>query len=226
LKAPAEKMMAEFYSCSTQLLRATVQAKMRTSYHVFKSLSTLILRSWGWIFLALCLGSCAYHMGSPDRSLPFHYKQVTIPIFRNLSMEPSIEVAFTNSLIKEFERSKIARIVDPAQAEVVIDGQIQSVAYIPGGKKDSSSGLPMGAVLATTYDIQVVVTLTLKRQSDQSVLWTGQFTRGRSYNAPQVTLPGINTVNPLYNLSARRQNFDTLAADMMAEAHDRLTENF
>lgn len=208
---------------------ATVQAKMRTSYHVFKALSTLILKSFGWFSLALCWfllqAGCAYHMGSPDRSLPSGYKQVTIPIFKNLSMEPTIEVAFTNSLIKEFERSKIARIVDPAQAEVVIEGVIQTVAYVPGGKLDPSV-LPMGAVLAGSYDIQVVTTITVKRQSDQSVLWTGQFTRGRTYNAPQVTLPGINTVNPLYNLSARRQNFDVLAADMMAEAHDRLTENF
>jgi hypothetical protein len=139
-------------------------------------------------------------------------------------MEPSVEVVFTNSLIKEFERSRIGRIVEPSQAEVIIEGEIKSIAYKTGGKKDS--GLPTGVVLATTYDIEMIVGITVKRQSDQSVLWAGEFTRTRSYGAPQVTLPGINTVNPLYNLSARRQNFDVLAADMMAEAHDRLTENF
>jgi hypothetical protein len=193
---------------------------MTIRYHIFRDRNIWIL------FLALfgVISGCAYGMGSPDRSLANGYRQVTIPVFKNLSMEPSVEVVFTNSLIKEFERSRIGRIVEPSQAEVVVEGNIKSITYTAGGKKDS--GLPTGAVLATSYDIAVVVSITVKRRSDQSVLWDGEFVRSRSYSAPQVTLPGINTVNPLYNLSARRQNLDILASDMMAEAHDRLTENF
>lgn len=189
---------------------------MKTRYHAFCQRSI-------WIFFLL-LSACAYRMGSPERSLPSSYRQITVPLFRNLSMEPSVEVTFTNALVKEFERARIGRIVEPSQAEVEIEGEIKSISYRSAGKRDTL--IPTGSVLATNYDIEVIVSIVVKRRADQSVLWAGEFSRTRSYNAPQVTLPGINTVNPLYNLSARRQNFDILAADMMAEAHDRLTENF
>lgn len=196
---------------------------MTKSYHSFCSK----LQVFRFIFAlgtALLASSCAYRVGNQDRSLPQGYKQVSIPIFKNYSSEPGVEVSFTNALIKEFERSRIGRNVDLAQAEVVIEGQIKSIAYVTGGTKDS--GLPLGSVLATSYDIQVTVGLQVKRRADQAVLWNGEFSRTRSYTAPQVTLPALNTVNPLYNLSARRQNIDTLAMDLMAEAHDRLTEKF
>ncbi len=170
------------------------------------------------------LSGCAYRFGNADRSLPGGYKQVNIPIFKNYSQEPSIEVLFTNALTHEFEKSKFARVTETSQSEVFIEGEIRSIQYLGTGKR--TDGLPTGSVLATSYDIQVVVSVAVRRQSDRSALWQGEFTRTRSYSAPQVTLPGVNTVNPLYNLSARRQNLEILANDLMSEAHDRITENF
>lgn len=41
----------------------------------------------------LLLASCAYRLGSPDRGLPGGYRQVYIPMFKNMSQEPGIEVA-------------------------------------------------------------------------------------------------------------------------------------
>lgn len=168
---------------------------------------------------------CAYRMGSPDRSLPGGYKQMTVPIFKNFTQEPGIEVYFTNSLIQEFERSRIARITDPAKSEVLVEGEILDVTYTPGGKKEGST-LPTGAVLATLYTIKLRSKITLRRQADRSVLWEGNFETERDYSAPQVSAAGINTVNPLYNLAARRQNIQSLATELMSEAHSRITENF
>lgn len=182
-----------------------------------------------FILSAICfvlgLSSCAYRIGSPDRSLPGGYRQVFVPIFKNKSMEPGIEVAFTNALIQEFERAKIGRVTEQSQAEVIAEGEIDSVTYTPSSKKEGSD-LPMGAVLAAQYTILISAKLTLMRSSDRSILWSGTFNGERAYNAPQVFAAGINTVNPLYNLSARRQNIDVMASKMMSEAHDRMTENF
>lgn len=169
------------------------------------------------------MSSCAYRLGSPDRSLPGGYRQVFIPIFKNKSMEPSVEVAFTNNLIQEFERAKIGRIVDSNQAEVIAEGTIESITYRASGITANPN---TQANLAAQYQILVVANLTLRRSSDKSILWQGTFNGERTYVAPQVTATGINTVNPLYNLSARRQNIEVVAASMMAEAHDRITENF
>lgn len=168
---------------------------------------------------------CAYRLGSPDRTLPGGYKQISIPVFKNLSQETAIEVYFTNSLIQEFERSKIARVVEPNLAEAVLEGEIESVTYTPSGQNQGGA-LPTGAVLAAQYQILITAKITVKRNSDKSILWTGTFNGERTYIAPQVLNAVINTVNPLYNLSARRQNIQSLASEMMQEAHDRITENF
>ncbi|MBX2993595.1 MAG: hypothetical protein KF681_02195 [Bdellovibrionaceae bacterium] len=179
-----------------------------------------------FLFLLLLTTGCAYRLGSPDRSLPGGYRQITIPVFRNLTQETGIEVAFTNALIQEFERSRTGRIVEPSQSEVTVEGEITSIQYLPGGKKEGGT-LPSGVVLASEYRILIDAKIILRRVADRAVLWEGNFpNRERTYVAPQVTQGGLNTVNPLYNLSARRQNIEVMAADMMAEAHDRITENF
>ncbi len=176
-------------------------------------------------FLTLSLSSCAYRIGSPDRSLPGGYRQVFVPVFANKSMEPGIEVAFTNSLIQEFERAKIGRLTEDTQAEVIAEGTIQSVTYTPKSKKEGLD-LPTGSVLAAQYQILITAQIRLLRSSDRTVLWQGTFTGERDYIAPQVLIAGVNTVNPIYNLSGRRQNIDSMAVKMMSEAHDRMTENF
>lgn len=172
---------------------------------------------------------CAYRLGSPDRSLPGGYHQVFVPIFKNRSMEPGVEVAFTNALIQEFERAKIGRVVEAKQAEVIVEGVIDSITYNKSGtdlNADTQSNLPLGTVLASQYQILITASISLRRSSDKAVLWSGSFSGERVYSAPQVFTAGVNTVNPLYNLSARRQNIERKALEMMSEAHDRITENF
>lgn len=188
------------------------------SYRKVLAIAILCFASFG-------LQACAYRLGVPERSLPGGYKQVHVPIFKNLTQEVGIEVGFTNALIQEFERSHSARIVDARYAEAQIEGVIKSVQYLPGGK-DERGSLPKGSVLASEYRILLVVGVSMRRKSDNVELWTGDFQGERTYVAPQVTQAGLNTVNPLYNLSARRQNIESMANDLMSEAHDRLSESF
>ncbi|HWU44125.1 MAG TPA: LptE family protein [Bdellovibrio sp.] len=169
-------------------------------------------------------------MGSAGRSIPGGYKQISVPVFKNRTQETGIEVSFTNSLIQEFQRSRVARVVDNALSEVSVIGSIDSIQYLPGAKRiagdPATPYLPMETAIASEYRILLTVTVRVVRQADGTELWKGTFNGERTYQAPQVTLAGVNSVNPLYNLSARRQNIDVMASDMMLEAHDRITENF
>lgn len=192
---------------------------------IFKGLLSLTL-----FFSAFSLSGCAYRFGAAARGIPGGYKQISVPVFKNKTQEVGIEVGFTNALIQGFQRSRVARIVDNSLSEAAVVGQIESVQYLPGAKRvagDSSSPyLPNGTVIASEYRILVKVTVKVIRQADGKELWAGSFSGESSYAAPQVTLAGVNSVNPLYNLSARRQNIDAVATTMMVEAHDRITENF
>jgi hypothetical protein len=190
-------------------------------------------------FLAAGLSGCAYHLGAASRTLPGGYKYLSIPVFKNLTQETGSEVGFTNALIKEFERSQVGKVTSENLSDVKIIGTITSVQYLPGtgiAASDPTSTtpiqlqpgafLPKGTVLANDYRILVNAKVSVVRQADNTEIWTGAFSGERTYVAPKITLAGVNSANPLYNLSARRQNIDAVANDMMAEAHDRITENF
>ncbi len=188
-----------------------------------------------FLFLMLLVGtfslaSCAYRLGSGTRSLPGGYSRLSVPIFKNKTQETGVEVAYTNALLQEFLRSKVGQVVDEPKAEVRIEGEIASITYTPESPvtPETSAGLylPRGTVLASRYRILTDVTLRVVRRSDGEVVWQGSFKGERTYAAPQVHMAGVNSVNPLYNLSARRQNLDVLAQEMMIEAHSRMTENF
>lgn len=186
-------------------------------------------RKWALI-LILFFTSCAYNMGVSERKVPGNVKTVAITMLKNQSQEVGAEVYFTNALTSEFLRSKIVTVVEEPLADALLSGKITKIEYIApetGLKlaKDSTY-LPQGTVLATVYNVNISVDVSLVRRGDGKVLWQGTYTGVRSYSAPQVTLPVVNSVNPLYNLSARRQNIELIANDVMSEVHDRMTDNF
>lgn len=180
------------------------------------------------IFSLIFLSGCAYTFGRGPRAIPGGYREISVPMFKNRSQETGVEVAFTTALMQEFLRSKVARVVDDPLAEVRIEGEISNIIAMADAKReaDRANMLPEGTVLATQYRLIATVNMKVIRRSDNELLWQGSFQGERTYAAPQVTLSGVNTVNPLYNLSARRQNLEAMANDMMVEAHSRLTENF
>jgi len=197
-----------------------------------------VLRS----MLALCflaislvgLSGCAYSMGVGDRRLPEGYTLVSIPVFRNSTQEVGVEVPFTNAIIRELERSQIAKVVSKSDAQVVLEGNIQKIQYDVANQItcDAAPGqscpipIPQKTVLNTEYRITVETKLELRRVSDNRVLWSEQFTNQKSYLAPKIGIEGLNSANALYNHSARQENLSSMAVDLMAEAHGRLTENF
>lgn len=187
-----------------------------------------IFLTWTGLSVALS-SSCAYKFKATQRQLPGGYQSVAVPIFKNKTHETGIEVAFTNALIQQFHKSQTVHVAEANLADLKAIGIIEQVSYEPQGKKqngDSGVYLPKGTALASGYRVVVTVLVQLVRQSDQQVLWSSSIHGESSYSAPLVTLATVNTVNPLYNLSARRQTVDALAQDLMTEAHNLMTESF
>ncbi len=174
------------------------------------------------------ISACSFKLGFSERGIPGGYENIAIPVFKNATIEAGAEVYFTNAIILELERSKLARIVAKDLAQVTLSGMVTSIVY--SGENPlfgSSSSFPLAVVPPTLgYRIYAKVSLILKRNYDQKLLWQSEFLGERTYNAPVVGTAGLNSANATYNHSAHYQNIAQLANDMMAEAHDRLTENF
>jgi hypothetical protein len=190
-----------------------------------KSISTVIL----FVLLALSLSSCAYRFGSPERRIPGGYHLIAVPVFKNKTQEVAIESYFTHSMIMEVERSSLAQVTSKEESQAILLGDIMSVDYVLGTEiKPDTSGyhLPANTVLAKEYRILISAQVRLVRSSDMALLWEGTVKGEKRYAAPLITRETVNTADPLYNQSARRQNIQQVSQDMMAEAYERLTENF
>jgi TolB-like protein len=185
------------------------------------------------VLLGLAVGltsGCAYSIGTGERRLPEGYKLVSIPVFKNATQEVGIEVPFTNAIIRELERSQIARVVPKPEAQVVLEGVVESVRYdVANQVSCGTTGaclVPSGTILNTEYRLTVSTRLILRRISDGHELWSEGFTTQKSYLAPKIGIEGLNSANALYNHSARHENISAMAVDLMSEAYGRLTENF
>jgi hypothetical protein len=130
-------------------------------------------------------------------------------------------------MIDELMQARVAKLSPNAEVDVL--GIIESVQYLPSGKSNIA---PTGKfdndqiVLAAEYRVVIVIDMSVKKRSDEQVLWAGKFTGERTFSAAQIKASIVNSANPLYNLSARRRNIAELAQDMVAEATDKMTENF
>jgi len=192
------------------------------------------MRIYALVFCGFYLSigtGCAYRLSTALRTLPGGYEQLAIPIFENRTAVVAIEPYFTNSLVEEFERSKIAKVVSDSVAPVVLKGKILSIRYereapVRGGQNTEISNLPAGTSLATQFRIKVIASLSLVRNSDSKVIWDGQFDNEIIYAGPRIGTPIVNSANANYNHSIRKTKISELASVMMQEAHDRVTENF
>lgn len=182
------------------------------------------------VLLLIATSNCAYRYGLSDRALPGGYTQISIPVFKNVTPDVGIEMFFTDALIRRFARSQVARVTDKELAPVVLEGTIKKIEVLPGPAKTNVENqlktLPDNAVLTTSYRLVVTANVLLRRKSDDKTMWEGNFTNETEYFAPQVGTPIVNSANATYNQSARQQRISVLADEMMAEAHDRMTENF
>lgn len=183
-------------------------------------------------FIGLASSGCAYRMGYTERELPGGHQQVAIPVFSNKTAITGLEVPFTNSLLSEFSKSKVAKIVDKNRAPAVILGTISNVEVIHGGainrndEDDVDIDLPQNTVITTEYRILVAVSIRLQSAVDQQIIWQGEFKGERVYTAPQIGTASLNSANALYNQNARFETIAQMSRDLMAEAHDRISENF
>lgn len=200
---------------------------------VWKPFFSLVLS----FFLLLMPSSCAYKVGQKFRSLPGGYQKLSIPVIKNKSFEPGAEAFFIRALREEFLRSTVLKVVPDSEAIVRLEGEIESISNEPSGSEtkadenttttpQGTNYLPRGTVLASSYVLIMIVNLRLVKTSTQEVLWQSTFRAARPYTASQVTLAGINSVNPIYNQSAKSMIIEGISNDLSNQIHNNLTENF
>ena len=82
--------------------------------------------------VALLFGGCAgYKIGPIQPKYLSGIHKIAIPSFKNDTLEPRVEVALANSLIKQFQQDGTYQIVDEKEADAIIKGPLERITRRP-----------------------------------------------------------------------------------------------
>jgi outer membrane lipopolysaccharide assembly protein LptE/RlpB len=123
---------------------------------------TLLLKRVMAVLCLVSLFGCGYKMVGKETHLPPGIASLAIPTFSNKTLEPGIEIVFTQAFLKRFIEDRRVKIVDRSSADAVMEGVVKefnifSVAYDASG-------------LAREYRTYVVVDVMVKRRNGE-IVW-------------------------------------------------------
>ena len=145
------------------------------------------------LLLFLPLG-CGYHLAGKETHLPPGVNSIAIPTLINQTLEPGIEIAFTQVLLREFIKDRRVKVVDRGEADSILEGIIKSF-YILSVSYDKSG-------YALEYQTVVTMDITLKKRNGE-VLWKEKNLLEREWyrTNPSVIATEDNKVNAIQQIA-------------------------
>jgi outer membrane lipopolysaccharide assembly protein LptE/RlpB len=116
--------------------------------------------------LPLCLvllGGCGYHLAGKESHSPPGVSSVAIPTLKNQTLEPGIEIHFTQAFLRQFIHDRRVNVVDRKEADSILEGTIKSF-YLLSSSYDKAG-------FATEFQTVVVMDIALKRRNGE-ILWS------------------------------------------------------
>jgi hypothetical protein len=102
----------------------------------------------------LAVTSCGYHTGAKADLLPKSIQTVAVPPFTSAVTQYRLSDLFANDVAREFNtRTRFTTVKDPAVADAVLDGKINSIYIVPT-VSDPATG--------KATSVQVIASLTVK----------------------------------------------------------------
>ncbi len=144
--------------------------------------------------LLLVLYGCGYQLAGKETHLPPGVTSVAIPTLKNLTLEPGIEVTFTQAFLNEFIQDQRVKVVDRSQADSVLEGTLKTF-YILSVSYDVSG-------FALEYQTVVVMDINLKKKSGE-VVWSEKdlMERARYRTSPNVIATEDNRVAAIQQIA-------------------------
>lgn len=161
------------------------------------------------IFAGLIATGCGYRLVGKETHLPSGISSVAIPTFKNQTLEPGLEIHFTQAFLREFLRDQRVKVVGRQEADAVLEGLIKSYEYYSVAYDRSG--------LATEYRATVVIDLTLRKRSGE-VLWKeNDLSETKTYRISNVTA---------MSESNKRRALTEIAVLTASRVRNRLFHNF
>lgn len=185
---------------------------------------------------ALIAGGCGYHFPGAGTSLPGGGSRIYVARFDNRSRSPGLESLVAEGLQVEFaRRGQFSVVRDPAAADLVLEGSIQSLETRPVAFSTTDETLQyetimvLGASLRSTATNAVVWRISALRENDsygavsQTVVPSSSaFVSGSTLNA--------NDLNQLTDVqlseAQRREAIDRVIENASRDLYNAMVEDF
>ncbi|MDD2320363.1 MAG: LptE family protein [Geobacteraceae bacterium] len=128
------------------------------------------------LVISSLFSGCGYHSIAQDSKMRFgEGTTVSIPIFSNKTYKPNLENILLNDLIGEFAKRNGLRVVEREAADYTLSGEVLTYSKV--------------AISYTGYDIvkeykaTMNVLATLRKNSNQKVIWRGELSWSQDFPA-------------------------------------------
>lgn len=115
------------------------------------------------VVVALVVGGCGYNFPGDASVLPGGSTKVHVSTFTNQTREAGLENAVRDALETEILRRGNFELVSDGDAEVVLDGVIQSLRYRPIAFSNSDEALQ--------YETVMTLSASLRDKRRQAIVW-------------------------------------------------------
>ena len=119
-------------------------------------------KMWVLFGCLVLLWGCGYQMVGKETHVPAGLTSIAIPTFKNQTLEPGIEIPFTQGFLREFILDQRIKVKDRETADAYLEGVINSLR-IHAVSFDRAG-------LASEYQVTVWINLTLKKRTGET-LW-------------------------------------------------------
>jgi hypothetical protein len=126
--------------------------------------------------LALLLCGCAgYKLGPGKPHAMQGVNTIAVPVFKNNTLIPRIEVLTTNSLIKQFQTDGTYEIASEDSADAIVEGTIVSI------ERRSDRSLRGNVLASTEFDMDLKIAYTVTQRATGKLLTKGEATGSTSF---------------------------------------------
>jgi outer membrane lipopolysaccharide assembly protein LptE/RlpB len=126
-----------------------------------KTLQAVLLSS-----VALCTGSCGYHVAGKADLMPKSVKTIAVPAFTNVTTRYKLTDRLPEDIAREFNgRTRYRVVSDPNTADAVLKGSVINYISFPA-ITDQVTGR------ATAVDLRVYLQVSLTERATGKVLFT------------------------------------------------------
>ena len=145
------------------------------------------------IICMVLLWGCGYKMVGKETHLPPGVSSIAIPTFTSKTLEPGVEVPFTQAFLKEFIRDRRVKVVDRAEADSILEGIIKSFSIYSVSYDRSGYALE--------YRVNIVIDLTLKKRNGDIIWREKDFLETLTYHASSdVLISEANKVDAIQRI--------------------------